>query len=121
MSASSIDTSFPKTARLLAPRDFRRVLAARRRKDGRLFVLYSCTGSGQSPRIGLTVSRKVGKAHERNRIKRIAREVFRLHRGYLVTDRDFVLIAKPRAGQSDNATLRREIERLLSEHRAATS
>jgi len=52
--------------------------------------------SGQSgrPRIGITVSRKVGNAVVRNRIKRRVREYYRLHSIAVMNDWDFHVIAK---------------------------
>ena len=57
--------------------------------------------SGRQPhsRLGLTASRKVGGAVVRNRVKRLLREWFRLHRHELRDDWDLVIIARrPPAG-----------------------
>lgn len=48
-------------------------------------------------RLGVTVTRKVGRAHQRNRIKRLAREVFRQERALLPLGYDMVLVAKRNA------------------------
>jgi ribonuclease P protein component len=45
-------------------------------------------------RLGITVSKKVGSAAERNRIRRLVREFFRLNRSRLSTPQDIVIIAK---------------------------
>ena len=51
----------------------------------------------QDTRLGVTVTRKVGRAHQRNRIKRLAREVFRQERAHLPPGYDMVLVAKRNA------------------------
>jgi ribonuclease P protein component len=72
------DLHFPKRQRLLKPADFRRVLDARRMVSDH-FVRVSGLANGLAhPRLGLTVSRKVGGSVLRNRWKRVMREAFRL-------------------------------------------
>jgi ribonuclease P protein component len=47
------------------------------------------------PRLGLSVSRRVGKAHRRNRIKRLLREAFRLEQHNLVGSLDLIIVVTP--------------------------
>jgi ribonuclease P protein component len=49
------------------------------------------------PRLGLSVSRKVGGAVERNLVKRLLREAFGAERSALPTDVDIVVVARPDA------------------------
>ncbi|WP_067498640.1 ribonuclease P protein component [Candidatus Gullanella endobia] len=66
----------------------------------------------EHPRIGLTVSKKnVKLAHERNRIKRLTRESFRLHQHDL-SAMDFIVIAKKNTASLDNHVLTKELEKL---------
>ncbi|MHC4592579.1 MAG: ribonuclease P protein component [Planctomycetota bacterium] len=83
--------SFPKQARLLHERDFRRVYRTGRRLQ--VFPLRFCAArlpEGKS-RLGLAVSRKVGNAVVRNRWKRAVREAFRLNRHRLHAAYDLVV------------------------------
>ena len=57
--------------------------------------------NGACTRMGMAVSRKVGKAVTRNRVKRLLREFFRLHRALLPEHLDIVAVAKKHTGAAD--------------------
>ena len=69
---------FPKRLRLLKPRDFERVMQARVSATDGLLRMYGAANDFDHPRLGLTVSRRVGGATTRNVWKRALREAFRL-------------------------------------------
>lgn len=72
-------------------------------------VVYAAHGAQPWTRMGLTVSRKVGGAVVRNRIKRRLREAFRRNKLALPLGFDVVVIARVGAGEADYTTLEQEL------------
>ena len=64
-------------------------------------------------RCGFSISKKVGKAVVRNRIKRLLREILRVTP--LKPGWDIVFVARPAAASADYVNLKRAVERLLSQ------
>ena len=60
-------------------------------------VLYARKNRSQCNRIGITVSKKLGKAHVRNRVRRRLREVYRLNEEKFQCGWDIVIVARSRA------------------------
>ncbi|MEA3429452.1 MAG: ribonuclease P protein component [Thermodesulfobacteriota bacterium] len=88
---------FTKADRLLKRFDFLRLAAKGRQQQNKYFVAVFAPGKTERTRLGITVSRKVGNAVVRNRIKRFTREYFRLNRHKLTGNRDINVIAKKEA------------------------
>lgn len=86
--------------RLSRSAEFERVYRQGRSTANRYLVLYSFpNSSAERPRLGLSVSRKVGGAVERNRVKRMLREAFARAEGDLRAGQDLVLVARPSASE----------------------
>jgi len=78
--------------RLRENRAFRTVFAQGKSFPGKAVVVYALSGS---PRYGFIASKKVGSAVQRNRAKRLMREVVRLHLGNFPKDMQIIFIARP--------------------------
>jgi ribonuclease P protein component len=86
--------------RLSRSAEFERVYRQGRSVANRHLVLYTFpNASTQRPRLGLSVSRKVGGAVERNKVKRLLREAFSHAENELLTGQDVVVVARPAAGE----------------------
>jgi ribonuclease P protein component len=94
-----------KRGRLTRSADFDRVYRQGRSHGNRYLVLYTfprgeATAAPElstGPRLGLSVSRKVGGAVDRNKVKRLLREAFAEEGRRLPADQDAVVVARPEA------------------------
>ena len=86
--------AFRPQEHLRRPSDFRRVYDRRRSAGDERLVVYGCENNLPYSRLGLSVSRKVGPAVYRNRLRRLYREAFRLTRAQLASGLDLVLIPR---------------------------
>ena len=85
---------FPGSCRLTSRLQFKAVYAKGHRASCRCFTLYALPNSLDRCRLGLTVTRKVGCAVIRNRVKRILRDVYRRNQERLDVPLDIVINAR---------------------------
>ncbi|HET8938456.1 MAG TPA: ribonuclease P protein component [Polyangiales bacterium] len=102
---------FPRTDRLLRRSEFMRVQQQGRRVHTAHFVMLVVRAGRGVTRLGVTVGRRVGGAVQRNRVKRLVREVFRLNRQLFPRECDVVLVARKGADGLDYASVLGELER----------
>lgn len=101
--ASASPLGFGKDRRLLKASDFNRVFKQGRRLSLPEFTLAFRVrppkeGAQFLPRLGLSVSRKVGNAVERNLVKRRLREIFRLNQENLLSGAELVVVPRKEIG-----------------------
>lgn len=91
----------PKRRRLSRSAEFERVYRQGRSKGNRYLVLYAFPraedDTSDGPRLGLSVSRKVGGAVDRTKVKRVLREAFWEEAERLPGHSDYVIVARPDA------------------------
>lgn len=103
--ASGSET-FPRILRLTQPKQYQQVFKTGRRSRHSYMGVMAIPNDLGHFRLGLAVSRKVSKkAVVRNRIKRVARELFRRQQTQLAA-LDFVIVAYPSAARATSAELR---------------
>ncbi len=107
---SAIDARLRRDYRLSNKGDFTRVFRRSQRSTDALFVVLARRGSKDYARLGMAISMKAtGRAVSRNRIKRLVRESFRLHRADLPS-LDFVVIARPGVARERSARIAASLE-----------
>ena len=106
--------AFRPAERLRRPADFRRVYERRRSVSDNWLIVYGCENQLTYLRLGLSVSRKVGPAVVRNRLRRLYREAFRHSRAQMPRGIDLVLI--PRTSEEPSLEeLERSLVRLVKQ------
>lgn len=98
--------TFTKADRIRTSIEYRTLSKNGNRHYSDYFIIISRKNQVSRSRLGITVSKKVGKAVTRNRIKRIVREYFRLNRRFLSGGLDINLIARQSSGRVGAAAIR---------------
>lgn len=111
---------YGRDRRIRKRRDFLRVQAEGKRATSQHFVLLVAARRpdrdcprprAASSRLGIVVTRKIGNAVQRNRIKRVCREVFRQWPSFVPEGVDLVVIARGAAHELGMRDVKREWER----------
>ena len=112
-SHSTADASFPRSARLLTAADYGSVFKRNKRFGDRYWTVLVHSVDNSPARLGLAIAKKRAKrAVDRNKLKRIAREAFRLKR-FELHGLELVVMNRDAAASADTAILRQAFDKLL--------
>ena len=78
-----------------------------------IVVYYHKNKRQKNNRLGITATKKIGKAHQRNRARRVILESYRLLEPLMAVGYDFVIVARSRATTVKMQTVKDELHRLL--------
>lgn len=114
LTSQSLDNAqFPKSARLLSPKQFQFVFAKAQKFSNRHWTFIVRPNHQTLPRLGLAIAKKqLAKSVWRNRVKRLARETFRQHKQAL-SGYDIVVLGRRGMQEVDNETLCKSFEHLI--------
>ncbi len=100
---------FSRVERLRKRREFLGVYERGDKIHSAYFVLYMLENGLPQHRLGITVSRKIGRAVTRNRIKRHLREIFRTNKQAIFPHCDLVVNAKRAAARAHHQQIQEDI------------
>jgi len=101
--------------RLSKHADYLRAYAAGRKRQSASMSWFLAPGAADGPRVGLTAGKVLGKAHERNRIKRRMKEALRRHLDLLPSGCDLILHPRRAVLTMEFKKLEAEIVRILQQ------
>ena len=104
-----VNCGFPPGERLSKRREFLSAYKRGAKVSTAYFVLYMLESNRPYPRLGITVSRKIGPSVVRNRIKRQLREVFRNNKRTVFPPCDVVVNAKRSAATTSSLKIQKDL------------
>ncbi len=86
--------SFSRNQRIFSESEFQHVIRKGKRLFSKYFILCAKLTSTKKRRLGISISKKIGRAAARNRMKRLLREAFRLHQEEIKEGHDLLFLVK---------------------------
>ncbi|MBI5118500.1 ribonuclease P protein component [Candidatus Poribacteria bacterium] len=110
---------FPKSRRLTRQYEFLRLYRTGRKVSSEYLTVYARPAEGRQGKVGIVVSKRVGGAVERNRIRRVLREAVRTNPNEILEGTDLVIVTKNRALELRRPELVEQLLRLLRKSEAS--
>ena len=107
--------SFRKFERIRKRKDYLRIYHEGKRINSKNFITILSRNQTGIQRLGITITKKVGNSVQRNRIKRLLREFFRLNKDRLPGSNDIVIIVKNEIPPLKYPDVYEELENLFIE------
>ena len=111
--------ALPAAARLRRRREFERVYNGGTRAHGRFMTVFALPNGGPETRLGVAATRKIGSSVDRNRAKRLARELFR--RRTIAAGFDVVVVPRREMLDAPFTSLEADYDVALDRARTGTS
>jgi len=108
-----LDNTFIKEEKIRKNAEFRAVYRRGKSFSNNLLVLYVFRNNKGTNRIGISVSKKVGKSVIRSRVKRLISESYRLSKAYIKISYDFVVIARNPANDKSYEEINKALKNLF--------
>ncbi len=115
-----MEQSFRRHERVRKRKDYSRIYQKGARLYSDSFLVLLLANDKGIRRLGITVGKRIGNSVKRNRIKRLLREFFRLHKDDLPADRDIVITVRKDVSARPLQEITRELEELLKNSSAET-
>ena len=110
------DQRLRSSERLHQAQEYQRVFQHGKKLVAPLFAIYIHPSPEPFSRLGMAVSKRVGKAVVRNRVKRLIREVFRCHKSFIKSPCDVVVVARQPAADASFVDVARQFLILLGRY-----
>lgn len=89
-----MDLSFSRNQRICSESEFQHLIRNGKRLFCEYFILCAKPTSTKKRRLGISISKKIGRATARNRMKRLLREIYRLHQEEIKEGQDLLFLVK---------------------------
>lgn len=105
---------FKQEEKIRDPQDFKKVMRFGKKLPSKNFILFTKRNDKQVQRLGIVISKEVGKATYRNRVKRLVREFFRLNKHRMGGALDVVILVRKGCALNRYGETEAELRRLFA-------